>query len=344
MLRTFRCLPSLRIAPAAVLFLSLLVGRSTTVDRTLQAAEPPAGASFSGILDHQNKERLRAVVAYTTSNPDAPDVDRALQWIFETARTDGLEAEALPAAEAFLKRPDPDPAVMQTARQVLCLGLARTGRLGDALDQFDQSLRGVRFQAANRTFDFAQSLAAQARLAGEFNASREVYERVAAAFPLSPQIGEIAAAKIAKLDLIGQPAPRIGASDLKGKRVDWDDYAGKVVLVDFWATNCPPCLAEFPNMLQVYQDLHPKGFEILGISLDESPDIVEAFRQQVKLPWRMVMNESPEGAIGKRFKLTTIPALYFIDQKGNVAQLDMRGPDLRTTVERLLEGKPIKSP
>lgn len=318
------------------------IGMSLSTGCLLRAEERPSvktDQGFKAILARQNRERLKAVADYIIRQPDADDVAQARQWIFEAALQDGLEADALPAAEAYLKQPSADPAATQQAQQVLCLGLAKSGRLADAVTQFEASLKGVRFQAANRTFDFAQALATQARLAGEFGVSRDVYERVAAAFPLSPQIGSIAESKIAKLELIGQPAPRIGANDLEGKRVDWEEYAGKVVLVDFWATNCPPCLAEFPNMQRLYREFHAKGFEILGVSLDESPEAVDEFRKKTNLPWRMVMNESPEGAIGKRFRLTAIPALYFVDRTGKVAQLDMRGDDMRVTIERLLEKK-----
>lgn len=300
------------------------------------AAEPPAQRGFRAILDQRNRETFRAVAEYVAKNPEADDVEPAYQWLFESALANGLEADAVTVAEGFLKRRDLDQASVSLGQQVLCLGLAKSGRLPEALTLFEAHLKGVRFQAAGKTLDFAQSLATQARLAGNFAASRDVYERLSSAFPLSPQISELAESKIAKLDLVGKPAPRLGVNDLDGKRVDWDDYAGKVVLVDFWATNCPPCLAEFPNMKQLYKEHHARGFEIVGISLDENAGIVESFLARAKLPWRMAMNESPEGAVGKRFKVVTIPALYLVDRQGKVAQLDVRGNDLRATVEKLL--------
>ncbi|MBI3861125.1 MAG: redoxin domain-containing protein, partial [Planctomycetia bacterium] len=80
-----------------------------------------------------------------------------------------------------------------------------------------------------------------------------------------------------------------------------------------------------------------QGFEIVGFSFDDGESTVEAFRARAKLPWRMAMNESPEGAVSTRFKVRTIPALFLIDRKGNVAQVDVRGNDLRTVVEKLLK-------
>jgi len=295
-----------------------------------------ATPGFRKLLESKNRETFTAVADYVAKNPQAEDVEQAYLWLMDAAVTNGLEADAVPVAEAFLKRGELDQAAATAARQVLCLGLAKTGKLPEAMTQFEAYLRGVRFQQPTKTVDFAQSLATQARMAGEFAASRAIYERLSSAFPLNPQVSELAENKLAKLDLVGKPAPRIAADDLERKRIDLSDYAGKVVLVDFWATNCPPCLAEFPNLKQLYRELQPRGFEIIGVSYDESPDVVEAFRARAKLTWRMAMNAAPEGAVGKRFQVLTIPALYLIDRQGNIAQLDVRGNDLRVSVERLL--------
>jgi thiol-disulfide isomerase/thioredoxin len=110
-----------------------------------------------------------------------------------------------------------------------------------------------------------------------------------------------------------------------------------VVLVDFWATNCAPCLAEFPNFQQLDKEHHEKGLEIVGVSFDDGPETVQAYLSRAKLPWRVVMNESPEGLISQRFKTRTIPALFVVDRKGQISQVDVRGIDLRVVVEKLLK-------
>lgn len=303
--------------------------------------DEPAPASaktggFQAILDKQNRESLRTVAAYVLQNPDAADIEPACLWLFETAIANGMESEVVSLSDALSQRKDLDPTTRSLGQQAIGIGLARAGKLQEAVTLFEVHLRGIRFQPPGRTVDFTQALATQARLAGDFAVSRAIYERLAAAFPLNPQISEIAEGKIARLELIGKPAPRIGADDLEKKRIDLGDYAGKVVLVDFWATNCPPCLAEFPNLRQLHKDFQPKGFEIIGVSFDESPDLVESFRVRAKLPWRMAMNDAPEGRVSERYKAKTIPALFLVDKKGNVAQVDVRGNDLRAVVEKLL--------
>jgi peroxiredoxin len=299
--------------------------------------DAPAATGFRALLEKHQREALRSVSDYIARNPEADDAEQAALWMFETALGQGFEAEAVEPAEQFLKRRGLDQASISLAQQALAVGLARTGKRAEAMATFDSFLKGVRFQSPFRSLDLAGALAAQARIAGDLAASREIYERVSGAFPLNAQIGEIIEGRIARQQLIGQPAPRIAANDTEGKRVDIGDLAGKIVLVDFWATNCAPCLAEFPNLRQLYKDFHEKGLEIVGVSFDDGPDTVQAFVARAKLPWRMVMNESAEGQIAPRYNTRTIPALFLVDRKGNVAQVDVRGNDLRAVVEKLLD-------
>jgi peroxiredoxin len=181
-------------------------------------------------------------------------------------------------------------------------------------------------------------LANQVKVAGDMGAAREIYERLASAFPLNPLLRERAETRLGQLELVGQPAPALKAQDLAGKPVDLADYAGKVVVLDFWATNCAPCLEELPNLKRMYEELHPRGLEIVGISLDDDQALVEAFQKQAQLGWRMVMDDAPEGQVSKRFKVVTIPALLVVDRNGKIVNFDLRGHDLRTVVTSLLEG------
>ena len=315
---------------------ALLSTRPAAAD-DVPGAGATAATGFRALLDKHQRDALRSIADYIAKNPDADDAEQASSWMFETALAQGLEADVIDPAEKFLKRPGLDQPSISLAQQALATGLARSGKRGEALAVFDAFLRGARFQSPFRSLDLAGSLAAQARLAGDLAASRELYERVSAAYSLNAQIGEIIEGRIARQELIGQPAPPIAASDMEGKRVEIADFAGKVVLVDFWATNCAPCLAEFPNLKQIYKGLHEKGLEIVGISFDDGPDTVQSFVSRAKLPWRMVMNETPDGAVAPRYKTRTIPALFLIDRRGTVAQVDIRGNDLRAVVEKLLE-------
>jgi peroxiredoxin len=293
--------------------------------------------SLSAILARQTRLAFEAVSLYVRKNPDAADVDRSYVWLFDAAQQHGYEADALPLAEEYLKRPQPDETAAGRARQLRVLGLAATGKMDAALLGFEQEMRGVRLRSPNDTVDFALAVAGQAQLVGDYDAARSVLEKLGSAFFLNPYVRSLSENRLYRLELADKPAPRLGVEDFDGKPVDLSAYEGKVLLVDFWATNCVPCLEEFPAMKELYAEYHDRGLEIVGISLDEDRAAVDEFQETWKLPWRMAMSSADAGASRTRYRARTIPSMFLVDQKGRIARIDVRGHNLRRSVEQLLK-------
>lgn len=302
-------------------------------------SKSPANRSFRDVLVARQKDLLRDAARYVEENPSAGDLDEAFSWSFDTARRMGIEADAVPIAVHCLKSGSASPTAKSLAKPVLCLGLAKSGKLAEAVTAFQDSLQFARLGAGAEHLDLAVDLVAQAGLAGDHKTAKGIYETLSRRFGLNQQVGEFCENRLRKLDLVGEAAPELGLTELKGQQVHIGAMKGKVVLIDFWATNCPPCLAEFPKLKQLFADKHEEGFEVIGISLDDSKEIVEAFQARAQLQWPLVCDVDQVRAAREKYRVRTIPSLFLVGRDGRISQVDLKGNDLRQAVERCLSQK-----
>jgi thiol-disulfide isomerase/thioredoxin len=158
--------------------------------------------------------------------------------------------------------------------------------------------------------------------------------------PKIKELGGSFAGKLRLLELPGKPMA-ISGSLLDGKPFDQKSLAGKVVLVDFWATWCGPCVAELPNVLEQYEKYHKDGFEVVGISLDQDREALEKFVDEQKLPWPILFEESKgEGwqhPLATYYGISGIPTVILIGRDGNVITLDARGEKLGEQLDAIFK-------
>lgn len=137
---------------------------------------------------------------------------------------------------------------------------------------------------------------------------------------------------------VGQPFPPFSEKDLDGQPLALADFKGKVVLVDFWATWCGPCVAELPNVVAAYEKFHGKGFEVIGISLDKSRDALTAFIKENKMPWPQYFDGLGwDSKLGRQYGIQSIPATYLLDREGKIVAKGLRGSDLDSKLAELLK-------
>lgn len=133
---------------------------------------------------------------------------------------------------------------------------------------------------------------------------------------------------------INKPALDFQVIGLKGEELSLSQYRGQVVLLDFWATWCPPCIAEMPNVKATYAKYKNQKFEIIGISLDRSTAPLEAYIASEGLTWRQYWDNG--GRISYMYNVRAIPSTFLIDGAGIIRRVNLRGTALETAVGELV--------
>jgi peroxiredoxin len=135
-------------------------------------------------------------------------------------------------------------------------------------------------------------------------------------------------------------APSVEFTSLKGEKIALDSLRGKVVLVNFWATDCPGCVVEMPQLVQTYQKYKNQGLETIAVAMSyDPPNYVLAYAANKSLPFPVSLD--PQGQLAKAFKdVQLVPTTFVIDREGRILQrtvgvLDF--PKLHVLLERELK-------
>jgi cytochrome c biogenesis protein CcmG, thiol:disulfide interchange protein DsbE len=121
-------------------------------------------------------------------------------------------------------------------------------------------------------------------------------------------------------------APDFSLPDLNGKPLALSDYRGKVVLLDFWATWCDPCRDEIPRFVALQEKYRDRGFQIIGISIDDSPEPVRQFQQQFRMNYPIVMGNAKVAELYGG--ILGLPVAFLIGPDGRIAAKHLGATDV----------------
>ena len=255
-------------------------------------------------------QKIAALEAYLTENPEAQDRDTALAMLVGANMTIG-KFEPLP--DLLTRRYDAQPKGLEADLQVIVQEIARplieASMVSNQRDKAKAFITRVKADLA----DHPQSAQVS-----------QFLDQVGGGLYL-PGVGD---------------EMKIAFTDLNGKEIDLEKMKDKVILVDFWATWCGPCIAEMPNVTAAYETYKDKGFEVVGISLDEDKAAVVKFIADNKMPWpQFVDGKGWENELAQRFGIRSIPATFLVGKGGRIVASNLRGPDIEAAIEKALAGE-----
>jgi thiol-disulfide isomerase/thioredoxin len=221
----------------------------------------------------------------------------------------------------------------------------RMGKAAEAIVTFRGVAEHGATPAIKRPAEFmmAQALA----LAGQMDAAKAKLSELAPLVesgktPQEKEVGKASKNLLVQLSQetavqAGAKPPAFTAKDLAGVTHSLEQYKGKVVLIDFWATWCGPCRAELPLVKAVYEKYRDRGLVLLGVSLDENKGAVEKFVQSQGMAWPQLYDgQGWKNEIARLYGVTAIPRAVLIDREGNIRHAAIRGHEMDRAIAELL--------
>jgi thiol-disulfide isomerase/thioredoxin len=300
------------------------------------ATAPPANinsqAAYQAFIDQQKKiaeQRAELIGELLKSHPDAPELPGLILDRWQFIMIPGPKADALTAeVESVLATSKNEKLVAEAAFLKAAIGFEKLGPDADSatlmkiaegfIKKAPKDPRGALFLGA-----IASKTTDEAKLA-------ELNKRIEKDYPDSPNAKQLVNERRVK-EAVGKPFALEFTDAIKGTAITMASLKGKVVVIDFWATWCGPCVNEMPKMKELYAKYKSKGVEFIGVSLDQPKeqgglDKLKAFVAKNGIEWpQYYQGNFWQSEFSSSWHINSIPCVFLVDADGNLASVKARG-------------------
>lgn len=333
---------TLTVMAGALLGLGLIVSPMAQAQENGQqyTSREEVNAAFAEKFADLERQQIDAL-AKVAAKEEGAAADATYRLLFNLAIARNLYPAAEKAAETVIEQDQAGSDILTLAHFVNIVAEADRG-------EFEESLTNLKAYVDKYTpreeAEVDERLGSQTVLAlgeayfqrlveaGRYDVARQLCEYVIEK-AVNPAVKDHFSERLGRVHMLGQPAPAISAKDIDGRQVQLSDYEGKVVLVDFWATWCPPCSPQMFRLNALREQFKEHGFEVLGVNvdglregagdLDQVRSVVRRYLIDHGVAWPNVLNGEGLDDATRSFGVKEIPANFLIGRDGKIIGFEL---------------------